>query len=88
LKKETQVGPEGKYEHIVAQLTRDLDADHVVLVVINGRHGTGCSTGHREGLAVRGVEILPGLLRNVASQLDGGAGPDGVGVWDRGDEPS
>lgn len=80
-KKTTQLGQSGKYDEITENLCRDLNAGAVVLIVLEGRHGTGMSVAaqpdHR-GLAFG--EGLAELLRTAAGKLDSGevTGPRGA----------
>lgn len=75
-------GREGKYDDISERLSLDLKAKAVVLVVIEGRLGSGMSVSidpKREGafeLAQGGG--LAEIMMKVALDLAGGARPEGV----------
>ena len=80
--KTTQHGNRGKYDEISERLSLDLKADVVLLLVLNGRHGTAMSVSvnpakpgalekaHGGGLAA--------MLRYAADAIDAGEQPNGV----------
>jgi hypothetical protein len=82
--KTTQVGNAGKYDQISERLSLDLKADVVLLLVLNGRHGTGLSVSanpakpgalekaHGGGLAA--------MLRYAADALDAGEPANGARI--------
>ena len=83
-------GREGKYDDIVERLSLDLKAKAVVLVVIDGRLGSGMSVSidpRREGafeLAQGGGLAL--IMARVAEDIARGYGPEGVVVAEFGPE--
>lgn len=82
MKATVQHGRAGRYDEICERLSLDLKASATVLVVIQGRLGTGMSVcidpkgGHAHMLM--GGHELAALLRECADKLDGGQGPDGA----------
>jgi hypothetical protein len=82
-KKTTQVGQASRYQGICEQLGHDLKATAVVLIVVDGRMGSGfcCSIAPEKPGA---VELshgggLAATLRVMADRLESGEGPSGVG---------
>lgn len=75
----SQVGEAGKYDAIAERLSLDLKAAGVVLIVIDGRHGSGLSVSinpakpHARELSSGG--LLAQALRAAADQIDAG------GAW-------
>jgi len=55
----------GKYEELCNSVRIDAKADAVVLVVLNGKDGSGFSVQANSGLA----ELLPTILRKVAQDI-------------------
>lgn len=82
MKHTAQQGSAGRYDEICERLGLDLKAAAVVLIVVEGRHGSGMSVsvdpkgGHARMLV--GGDLLSALLRKMADQLDAGAGPGGA----------
>jgi hypothetical protein len=57
----------GKYKELCNSVRIDAKADAVVLVVLNGKDGSGFSVQANSGL----TELLPTILRKVAQEIAG-----------------
>jgi hypothetical protein len=68
--KKVTFGPEGKYESQVRKVMDQTGAQTVVLLVINGKKGTGLSARHRTGGLTPKEQV--GLLRGMALAMDEG----------------
>jgi hypothetical protein len=74
-------GTPSRYDAICTQLCRDLKAKGVVLIVHEGREGNGMAVAARPAFAQFGMpEVLAPYLRMLADTIDGGVGPQGIGV--------
>jgi hypothetical protein len=77
-----QSGNKGAYDHISENLSRDLKADAVLLLVVKGRLGTGLSVSVNAAkpgameMSMGGG--LAAVLRRIADQLDAGEPPNGI----------
>jgi len=58
-------GP-GKYDEICTTARESAKAGGTILIVLNGEHGSGFSVQADEMT----VALLPGLLRNIANQIE------------------
>jgi len=67
-----------KYEAVSKVVSRMTKGEAVVLIVLNGNDGTGYSILAESGLR----ELLPILLRKVATQISTDNVPSGVGAMD------
>jgi hypothetical protein len=63
----------GKYDHLATAARRDAEALGVIVIVIRGKLGSGFSVQLDDALR---PFALPGLLRDVADQIDADL-PDG-----------
>lgn len=74
-------GVPSKYDQITTNLCRDLKAKAVVLMVIEGREGTGmCVATRPDSVGFGHPEVLGDFLRSMADTMSAGVGPEGVGV--------
>ena len=58
---------EGKYSDLASIVRISAEAEAVVLVVINGKDGSGFSVHAGSGIS----ELLPAILRRVADDIAG-----------------
>lgn len=61
-------GP-GKYDDVATKVMEETSAESVVLVIVGGKLGAGCSIKIGSALARR---ALPGILRAVADDIERG----------------
>ena len=81
-------GKPSRYNDVCTQLCRDLKAKGVILIVHEGREGNGMAVAARPEFARFGMpEVLAPYLRMLAETMEGGVGPQGIGV-DTSDEAS
>lgn len=74
------MGTPSKYDAICTQLCRDLNAQAVVLMVLEGREGNGMSCAGRGQYATIGMpHVLSAYLRGLADKIDAGQ-PEGIGI--------
>ncbi len=76
-----QIGTAGHYDAIAGRAREEAEAQAVVLIVINGRHGNGFSV--QEAVPPGGLPIIIGerladLLRIMADHIEAGASPNGI----------
>jgi hypothetical protein len=73
-------GDPSKYDAICTQLCRDLKAQAVILMVLEGREGNGMSCAGRGQYATIGVpHVLAAYLRSLADKIEAGQ-PGGIGI--------
>ncbi len=74
-----QIGVPAKYQDVTERLCKDLKADAVILMVINGRKGTGmCVSTNEKGAVFGHPAMLAEFFRLNASVIESGSGPEGV----------
>jgi hypothetical protein len=75
-------GEAGRYDAIATRARAEAEADSVVLIVVDGKHGMGFSVQERtDGQAPRlSRSMLAELLRNAARLVEGGFPATGVTV--------
>lgn len=81
------IGHPGRYCAQAARVLRETKADAVVMVVVNGDKGFGMSFSvdpRKPGAVALASGVgLAEVLRAIANDIDGGAGPDGVRLHER-----
>lgn len=84
---DTTIGHPGRYDAHAARVLRETKADGVLMVVLNGDKGFGMSFSvdpKKPGAVALASGVgLAEMLRAIANDIDGGAGPDGVRLHER-----
>lgn len=73
------VGNPGRYDHVAAHLVRELAAEAVLVLVIQGNKGNGVSVAGRGFSAIERRHEIADILRGVADMLEEGE-PSGYRV--------